>query len=111
MGDTVRERTKHLEKYITTLDANLNLVESFTQIELTEEKIYMQIARELLTIEPDDGKYTHLLIFFCEKGTPKIEGHMFFFKRRRGIKIIRYYKVRRLGSNSIKSKGKKGRFF
>mgnify|MGYP001599780595 FL=1 len=80
LGDTVRERTKHLEKYITTLDANLNLVESFTQIELTEEKIYMQIARELLTIEPDDGKYTHLLIFFCEKGTPKIEGHMFFSK-------------------------------
>lgn len=95
LEDTVRERTKHLEEYIRTLDANLNLVEEFTQIELTEEKIYMQIARELLTIEPDDGKYTHLLIFFCEKGTSKIEGHMFFSK---GGEVLR-------SSNIIKLEG------
>lgn len=76
----VRERTEYLEEYIRALDASLKIIEQFAQLELTEKKIYMLVARELLKTKLGDDKYSHMLVFFCKKDASGIEGEMLFSK-------------------------------
>jgi PAS domain S-box-containing protein len=80
LEEKVRERTEYLEEYIRALDASLKIMEQFAQLELTEKKIYMLVARELLKTKPGDDKYSHMLVFFCKKDVPGIEGEMLFSK-------------------------------
>lgn len=80
LEDKVRERTRYLEDYIKALDASLKIMEHFAHLELTEGKIYNLIARELLTVEPHDGKYSYMLVLFCKKGSPNLTGQLLFSK-------------------------------